>query len=623
MPVSHALLAHKAYNMRVSSLLATTAAGSGHPTSCLSAADIMAVLFFHTMLYNLRNYDDPDNDRFILSKGHASALLYAAWKEVGLLTEDNILSYRKIGSNLEGHPTLRFPYAEAATGSLGIGLSIGVGIALNARLDKAAYHTYVLLGDSEISEGSVWEAVELAAHYKLDNLIATVDCNRLGQSTQALYGHNIQKYVAIFEAFGWRALTVNGHSIAELVSVFDQAQTATGKPTVILAKTTKGYGIERVADKMGFHGKVFKQEELDEILQELKETFADAASYEEGDGWAPSVREQSAQTMACKATSIEMPSPIYECGDMIPTRKAYGQALVALGGTCDTVVSLDGEVSNSTFAELFAQKYPDRFFECFIAEQNMVGMGVGLARRGKIPFVSTFGAFFTRAHDQVRMAAIGQSNVRLVGSHVGVSIGQDGPSQMALEDIALMRALPESIVLYPSDAVSAYKLVEQMAHYEKGISYMRTTRAATPIIYDNTEQFLVGGCKVLRESGKDKICIVGAGITLHEALKAYDTLQEQGISVSVIDLYSVKPLDEQTLIRKAKESGNKILVVEDHYAQGGMGEAVRSALWDTGITVATLAVTQLPRSGQPEELLAQAGIDAAAITQYVTAQSRR
>ncbi len=535
-------LARKAYNIRVSSLRMTTAAGSGHPTTCLSAADITSVLFFHTMRYNPRNYEDPDNDRFILSKGHASPLLYAAWKEVGLLTDDDLLTYRNIDSNLEGHPTARFPYVEAATGSLGMGLSIGVGEALNARLDGADYRTFVLLGDSELAEGSVWEAVQIAAHYNLENLVAVVDCNRLGQSTPTLYGHDLERYCSIFEAFGWRVLTVDGHDIDQLVDAFDLVEVGDGRPVVVIAKTLKGFGLEQAEDREGFHGKVFKPDELDVVLAKLAERFSEVSSAESVQEWHPRIPEQRAHTMACNVASVHISSPAYTHGEMIATRKAYGHALAALGNICETVVALDAEVKNSTFAEIFEAAHPNRFFQCFIAEQNMVSMGVGLARRGKVPFISTFGAFFTRAHDQIRMAAIGQSELRLVGSHVGVSIGQDGPSQMALEDIALMRALPDSIVLYPSDAVSTHKLMEQMVRYDTGVSYMRTTRAATPVLYDNDESFPVGECKVVRESDKDVVCVVGAGITLHEALKAHELLSagSDPVAISVIDLYSAK-----------------------------------------------------------------------------------
>jgi len=609
----------KAYNMRMSSLLMTSLAGSGHPTTCLSAADIVAALFFYEMHYDPKSHIHPNNDRFILSKGHAAPLLYAAWKEIGVLSEEDLFNYRKIDSVLEGHPTKRFAYAEAATGSLGIGLSIGVGMASAAKLDNLSYKTYVLLGDSEIAEGAVWEAAELAHYYKLNNLIAIVDCNRLGQSTETIHGHHLKRYQKKFEAFGWKAIVIDGHDIYQIMEALDKAQESVYLPVIILAKTFKGYGVERVENKLGYHGKAFSKEELNEVLKEMEERFAKIAAFDESTyKWSPKLPEKPSKEYEenmCESLSLEIPT--YEQGELVPTRKVYGQALARLGTGCKSVVSLDAEVKNSTFAEIFAIKHPKRFFQCFIAEQNMIGMAVGLEARGKIPFASTFAAFLTRAHDQIRMAAIGQANLKLVGSHAGISIGQDGPSQMGLEDIAMMRCLPKSIVLYPSDAVSAYKLVEEMSHYTSGISYLRTTRMATPVIYENVERFEIGGCKVLRQNSYDKACIVGAGVTLHEALKAYNKLQEDGITVSVIDLYSVKPLDVEKLIEIGSKSENKIITVEDHYVQGGIGETVCSALINSGIDVYRLAVTELPRSGKPNQLLALAGIDASSIVKKV------
>ena len=609
----------KAYNMRVSSLVMTSMAGSGHPTTCLSAADIVATLFFYEMNYDPKSHIYPNNDRFILSKGHAAPLLYAAWKEVGVLKDQDLYDYRKIDSVLEGHPTMRFTRAEAATGALGIGLSIGVGMALSAKLDNLSYKTYVLLGDSEIAAGAVWEAAELAHFYKLNNLIAIVDCNRLGQSTETLHGHHLKRYEKKFEAFGWKVITIDGHDVKQIMEALDKAQEYEDLPVVILAKTFKGYGVDRVENKLGYHGKAFSKEELNQILKELEERFKkvaifDDAAYE----WQAKLPEKPSveyENNMCESLSIEAPG--YQKDEMIATRKVYGQALAKLGDGCKSIVSLDAEVKNSTFAEIFEKKHPKRFFQCFIAEQNMVGMATGFDARGKISFSSTFAAFLTRAHDQIRMAAIGQAKLKLVGSHAGLSIGQDGPSQMGLEDIAMMRCLPKSVVLYPCDAVSTYKLVEQMSHYADGISYLRTTRMATPVIYDNSESFVVGGCKVLRQNSYDKACIVAAGVTLHEALKAYDKLQDDGITVSVIDLYSVKPLDTQTLIKIAKKSENRIITVEDHYIQGGIGQAVSAAVINSGIEVHALAVTELPRSGKPDQLMALAGIDASSIVKKV------
>lgn len=612
-------LENKAYNMRVASVKMTTNAGSGHVTTCLSAADIVAALFFYEMNYNPSDFDNPDNDRFILSKGHASPILYAAWQQAGVLTDEDLLGYRQIDSVLEGHPTLRFSHAQAATGSLGIGLSIGAGIALNAKIDKRDYRTYVLMGDSETTEGSVWEASQISAHYKLDNLVAIIDVNRLGQSTETIIGHDTKKYAEIFESFGWKAFIVDGHNMQQLIEILDLARMQKDKPTVIIAKTFKGHGIDFMENKNGFHGKAIKKEELKKALQQLEKNFPDAAHYKSKSQWKPKIPAPIKKTYSCKANNIQVLEPQYKKNELIATRKAYGQAIAALGDVCDIVVALDAEVKNSTFADIFEKQHPKRFVQCFIAEQNMVGMGVGFDRLGKIPFISTFAAFMTRAHDQIRMAAIGSASLRLSGSHAGVSIGQDGPSQMALEDLSMMRGLPNSIVLYPCDAVSAYKLVEQMGRYDKGISYIRTTRAATPVLYENDEPFVIGGCKVLKESKQDKVCIVGAGITLHEALKAYEqlVLRDKPIHVAIIDLYSIKPLDVHTLEKIGSKSHNKIITVEDHYIQGGIGEVVASALCNTDIIVESLAVTELPRSGKPEELMAWAKIDASAIIKKV------
>jgi transketolase len=603
-------LEHSAYEIRVSSLKMTTNAGSGHPTSCLSAADIVAAVFFYAMHFDPQDPKNPNNDRFILSKGHAAPVLYAVWKELGILSEDDLMTYRKFGSVLEGHPTTRFSRAEAATGSLGQGLSIAAGMALSAKMDKREFKTYCLLGDSEIAEGSVWEAVEISAHYKLDNLIGIVDCNRLGQSTVTLDGHHLNRYAQKFAAFDWHTLIVDGHNMQELIYVLDEAKKLKDKPIIILAKTLKGYGLEEVQDKQGFHGKAFSKEELPHLLKELQKRFPEAAAYAQDFIWKPTLPQAEEPP---KHHSIAIAKPMYLLGDEIPTRKAYGQGIAAVGDVSKEAVSLDAEVKNSTYADIFEKKHPERFVQCYIAEQNMVGMAVGMANRGKIPFVSTFGAFFTRAFDQIRMAAIGHSPLRLTGSHAGVSIGPDGPSQMALEDIAMMRTLPNSVVLYPSDATSTYKLVELMANRFDGISYLRTTRMATPIIYSDEEEFEIGGCKVLHQSDRDVACVIGAGITLHEALKAYEQLKKEKIYISVIDLYSIKPLDYNTIVRVAEKSQNRIITAEDHYLQGGLGEAVVYALHDTDISIECLAVEKLPRSGKPEELMAWEKIDAQAI----------
>src|SRR5579885_435172 len=452
-----AFIEHKAYNLRQESIAMTTKAGSGHPTSCLSGADLVATLFFYGMHFDPQNFDNPNNDRFILSKGHAAPLLYGVWQELGLVSYDELMTYRQINSPLEGHPTRRFKYTEAATGALGIGLSIGAGMALTAKLDKRNFYTYVLLGDGEVAEGSIWEAAEIAAFYHLNNLVAIIDCNRLEQSSETMHGHHVERYAHKFEAFGWKSLIIDGHDIQQIMGALDKARAVPDKPTMIIAKTFKGHGVELVENKEGYHGKPFPPDELDTVLEELAERFPHAAQYTGNFDWKPQLPpSEKAPNTICDVA--KMPGSTYKKNDAIATRKAYGQALAAIGRVCPTIVSLDAEVKNSTFAEIFEAKFPDRFFQCFIAEQNMVSMGVGFDRRGKIPFISTFSAFMSRAHDQIRMAAISTANLRLVGSHCGVSIGQDGPSQMGLEDIAMMRALPKSVVLYPCDGVSTHAL---------------------------------------------------------------------------------------------------------------------------------------------------------------------
>lgn len=609
-------LEHKAYKLRVESLLMTSIAHSGHPSSCLSAADLMAALFFHALCFDPRNFKNADNDRFILSKGHAAPVFYAALKEMGLITDQELYTYRSIKSSLEGHPTTRCPYVEAATGSLGMGLSIGVGIALSALLDMRDFHTYVLLGDSELSEGSIWEACEIAAHYKLANLIGIVDCNRLGQTGPTLHGYDIELWSKKFQAFGWEVLVIDGHNINVIIEALDKARQERERPTVILAKTIKGFGATSIENKEGFHGKAFTLEETSEIIRQMEKRFPEASQFKDNGTWRPCIPENHINGLnSCIGASV-LP-PLYQKDQKIATRQAYGDALVELGRACSLVVSLDAEVKNSTFAQNFEKFFPLRFYQCFIAEQNMVSMGVGMASRGKIPFISTFGAFFTRAFDQLRLAAISNSPLRCVGSHAGISIGQDGPSQMALEDIAMFSTLPGSAILYPSDAVSTHRLLEEMLEYNQGISYLRTTRASSPVIYDVNEEFVMGGCKVIRSSNNDIACVIAAGITLFEALKAYEQLAFEGISVSVIDLYSIKPLDRATILATAKSSSNKIITVEDHYMYGGIGNLVRAALCNENIMINCLAVKELPRSGKPEELMAWAEIDSQAIIRLV------
>ncbi len=616
------LLKHQALNIRIDSIRATTASKSGHPTSCLSAADIISVLFFHTLKHDLKNPKASNNDRFILSKGHAIPMVYAAYKHLGVISDEELMSLRKFDSVLEGHPTPRFVHNEAATGSLGQGLAVAAGMALSAKHEKLNCRTYVMMGDAEIAEGSIWEAAELISHNKLDSVVGIVDANRLGQSQAVMHDHEVEKYARKFEAFGWQAFVIDGHNVEEIVETFEKTKTIKDKPCVLIAKTFKGYGLDDRENKNNYHGKPIKDDELEETLAHLKNRFSDAARYKPASPYIPILPEgNNEKPEKHRPISIDIASDIntsvFDQNQKIATRKAYGYALAALGRANKEIFALDGDVKNSTFSEIFEQEFPERFVECFVAEQNMIGVSTGLQARGKIPFAATFAAFFTRAHDQIRMASIGRNALRLCGSHAGVSIGEDGPSQMGLEDLCMMRAIPDSIVLYPSDGVSTYKLTELMANYHEGVSYMRTTRSTTPMLYDKDEHFEVGGCKVLRQSKDDKLCLVGAGITLHNALQAYELLKDQGIAVSVIDLYSIKPLDTKTLKTVANASNNTILTVEDHYLEGGIGEAIARAVINDGIRVKNLYVSSLSRSGTPDELMQYAGIDAQSIVDQV------
>ena len=518
---------NKALQLRIDSIKSTTSSKSGHPTSCLSAADLVATIFFNFLKYDIKNPKNPNNDRFILSKGHAIPVIYSAWKQLGVITENELLDLRKFDSFLEGHPTPKFEYNEAATGSLGQGLSVGVGMAINAKHDNLDYKTYVMMGDGEIAEGSVWEGAELASHYKLNNLIGIVDCNRLGQSGESIENHNVEKYAKKFEAFGWNAYIIDGHNVEDIFTTLEKITSGANNknPNVIIAKTYKGYGLENIENKNGFHGKPFKKEVLEKVIDQLKTRFKDAAEYQK----ERSIPELPSPTK-CEIDNTKQiiklnleddkNSSLFDNDKKIATRKSFGYALASLGKQSTQIFALDGDVKNSTYTEIFEKENPKNFIQCFIAEQAMISVTTGLELRNKIPFAATFGAFFTRAHDQIRMAGIGKNALRLCGSHCGVSIGEDGPSQMALEDIAMMRCIPNSIVLYPSDGVSAYKLTEIMANYSDGISYLRTSRPETPIIYNKNEEFKIGGCKVLKESESDKVCIIGAGVTLYESLKA-------------------------------------------------------------------------------------------------------
>jgi len=599
------LLKGIANQLRIHSINATTAAGSGHPTSCCSAADLAAVLFFSQMRYDAKNPHYYNNDRFILSKGHAAPLLYAAWAENGFVPIPELLKLRQFGNDLEGHPTPRLAFADVATGSLGQGLGVGVGMALAARLDKLDYNTYVLLGDGEIAEGAVWEAASLAGVYKLNNLIAIVDANRLGQSEATAFGHHIEVYRDRFESFGWRVEDIDGHDIEEIVEVLSGVG-LDDKPLAIIAKTYKGAGVSFLQDKDGWHGKPLNKEEAAKAIAELQPTAKSGLGVE--------IPKPSALPAPNLAAPASYPAISYKLGDQIATREAYGAALVRLGEADPRIVALDGDTKNSTYAEKFFKKFPERSTECYIAEQNLVAVSIGFGTRGHSPFASTFATFFTRAADQIRVAGISTANLKLVGSHVGISIGEDGPSQMALEDIALFRAVQGSSVLYPADAVATEKLLEEMAK-TRGIQFLRTSRPKTPVIYGNDEKFPIGGAKVLRAG--DKVTVVSAGVTLFEALKAADQLKAEGINITVVDAYSVKPLGKDVILAAAKKTGNTIITVEDHYPEGGIGDAVAGELSSEGIKVHKLAVNGLPRSGHAAELMAAFKIDAAAIVAKV------
>lgn len=593
--------------IRYFSLVSTTEAGSGHPTSSLSAADLMTGLLFGGFFrFDVERPDHPNNDRLVFSKGHASPLFYSLWAAAGKVTEKELMTLRKFGSPLEGHPTVAFPYCEASTGSLGQGLSIGVGMALNAKyVDTLPYRTYVLLGDSEMSEGSQYEALEIAAYYRLDNLVGIMDVNRLGQRGETMYGHDLAVYEKRISSFGWETLVIDGHSMQEILAAYEKAATLKDRPVMIIAKTIKGKGVSFIEDKNGWHGRPLNKEELIRALEELG--AMDSAVR----GEIPKPDEVTPEKRAPrKAEEVS-----YAEDKPVATRRAYGNGLVRIFPEFPDMVVLDAEVSNSTFAEIFKKAYPGRFFEMYIAEQNMIGTALGLSRRGKIPFVSTFAAFLTRAFDQIRMSQYSGANIKFCGSHAGVSIGEDGSSQMGLEDIAMFRTLLNSVVLYPSDAVSAEKLVEEAAKH-KGIVYLRTTRKDTPVIYGKDEEFPIGGSKVLRSDDGDLITVVAAGITLHEALAAYEELKGEGISVRVIDLYSIKPADRTTLKKAAHVTG-AILTVEDHFAEGGIGEAVRSAMADVDVPIHTLSVRKMPGSGKPEELLEYEGISRNAIIKKI------
>jgi transketolase len=606
-----------AAQLRIDSVRSTSEAASGHPTSCMSAADIVAALFFSEMRYDPKDPQNPENDRFVLSKGHAAPILYAAWAEAGLFPREDLLKLRTIGSDLEGHPTPRLPFVDVATGSLGQGICAAIGIALNARRIGSDYRTYVLLGDGESAEGSVWEAADVGAFQKLDNLCAIVDVNGLGQSRATQFGHDMEEFSRRWTAFGWHAIVIDGHDMNAILGALKQARETKGQPTVILARTVKGQGVAAIAGKDGWHGKALKKgEEEDKALAELQQQLVPGAP-------KPDIpRPTSKVRTPGRPDYSKMPASPYKKGDSVATREAWGVALAAVGAVDERVVALDADVKNSTFSDKFEKNFKDRFYENFIAEQVMVGASMGLAARGAIPFASTFACFLTRAADFIRMAGISMVNVKLTGSHAGISIGEDGPSQMALEDLSMMRAVPDCVVLYPCEAVSTTHLVTAMAQH-KGLTYMRTSRPKTPVLYEPSDTFAIGGSRVLRQSADDAATVVAAGVTVFEALKAYDELEKSGIAIRVIDAYSVQPIDADTLRASAKATKGRVISVEDHYASGGLGDAAAEAVAVDGVAVTRLAVREIARSGQPDELLDRYGISARHIVEAVNrAQAR-
>src|SRR3989344_4191024 len=580
--------------LRRDSLISTSEAGSGHPTSCLSCAEIMSALFFKEMSYDSSNPNNPDSDEFILSKGHAAPILYSALFRAGCI-KNSLKSLRKLSSPLEGHPMPgSFPWVKVASGSLGQGLSIGIGMALAIRLQKRNSKVYVLMGDSESSEGSVWEGLQLASYYNLNNLIAIFDINKLGQRGETMLGHNIKTYEKRIQSFGWNTIAIEGHNIGQVLKALNKTKKSS-KSTAILAKTIKGKGVSFIEGKNGWHGKALNPEELEKALKEIQEKEM-------------SLFDIVKPKPVNHKINVKKPSlPLYKLNELVATRKAYGETLAALAEANPNIIAVDAEVSNSTFSEIVKEKTPSQFIETFIQEQNMIGITLGLSKKGLIPYSSTFAAFLSRAHDQLRMSALSQADFTVSGSHCGVSIGEDGPSQMGLEDIALFRSLPNSIVFYPSDATSTSKIVE-MCSKLKGIKYIRTTRPATPVIYNQNETFPIGEFKALKASNHDQLVLAGSGITLHEALKAHEELLKKGIKTSVIDLYCIKPFDAKKFTSFVKTHGNKIVIAEDHYSEGGIGEMITSSLSGASVKIKHLAIREIPHSGKKEELLDAYGI---------------
>ena len=603
-----------ANTLRIESIRATNAAKSGHPTSCASMAELITTLFFHTMKIKPKEPKSACSDRFVLSKGHAAPILYAAWSHTGLFDIKEVMNLRKIDSDFEGHPTPRLNFIDVATGSLGQGLSVAAGMAYVGKyIDKSSYRVYCLIGDGESAEGSIWEALSFASVYKLSNLVAIFDINRLGQSEPTPFGHQTEVYLNRLKAFGFEAELVDGHDIQKLCQTFDKFTKVKDKPQALVAKTFKGKGFPTIEDKDNWHGKPLG-DKADEVIKSLMQKISTKNLSLEVK--APS-DDAKCSKVDLKAVKLAEP-PNYKIGQMMSTRQAYGPALVSLGKSCDRVVAMDGDTKNSTFAEVYKKKYPDRYIECYIAEQNLVGVAIGCGCRERtIPFCSTFASFFTRAFDQIRMGAISQANIKCVGSHCGVSIGEDGPSQMALEDIAMFRTIPSAIVFYPSDAVSMERAVE-LAAQNHGIVFIRTSRPNLPVIYKPDEQFDIGKAKVVKQSNSDKVLLIGSAVTLHEALKAAQELESKHkVNARVIDPFTIKPIDVKTICQSAKECGGRVVISEDHYPEGGLGEAIISGLGLTGLQfkIRHLAVREVPRSGSPQQLIDKYKIGSKAIVE--------
>lgn len=603
-----------AHKLRIHSINSTQASKSGHPTSCASIAEIMSVLFFNTMRYKISAPRDASSDRFILSKGHAAPILYAAWAEAGLFPVSDLMNLRKIDSDLEGHPTPRLNFIDVGTGSLGQGVAVACGMAyVGKNIDKADYRTYVLVGDGESAEGSVWESLHFAGHYKLDNLCVIFDVNRLGQSEPTSLQHQMEVYRKRLDAFGFNAIVVDGHDVEELCKAFFEASSTKDRPTAIIAKTYKGKHFPKIEDLENWHGKPLG-DSANAVVEHLQGLIRNPGPIQVT---PPSPQKDSAKKVNISNVQLATP-PAYQLGESVATRLAYGTALAKIAMNNDRVIALDGDTKNSTYSDKLRKAFPERFIECFIAEQNLCGVAIGAACRDRtIAFVSTFATFFTRAFDQIRMGAISQTNVNFVGSHCGVSIGEDGPSQMGLEDIAMFRTIPGSTVFYPSDAVSTERAVELAAN-KKGVCFIRTSRPNTAVLYDNNEPFEIGKAKVVKQSTNDTVLLIGAGITLYEALNAATELEKSGVHCRVMDPFTVKPLDNEAIVQNAAQCGGRIVVVEDHYKQGGLGEAVLSAVaGQRNVVVKHLGVEEVPRSGPPTVLIDMFGISARCVVAAV------